>query len=509
MRTAASMTTTISADAGGEPGNVDRQVHRPSFSECPEPGDGQSSSSGRRRRWRLSSPRRRLASTRRRRAVALGAVGRRASGRAERRRQPIAEPLERQLTVAGLRPRVGRDDADDGPQALEQQGPLPWPQRRRAAPRRSALPHGCSTCWRAGRRGRRCPRTAIRARRGGSRSCPSPGAIARGARYRPVGQKGTKSPCHSLGGAVDIGANAPRVAAVTLDWPVKPVGSDDHTGRHAPTDTGGKTCAIRTGTCRGSGGFGSRLWGRDWRCSPPLVAAAEAAGVAGVPAPRRGFPRTTGSRWRAARSPTASKPRRSAAGARPARSSRPAGIQVVQSMYDTLTVPNDKGEYVPYLAKSVTPNADFTQWTIVLRDGITVPQRLAPERRRGEAQPRPVPPGHAVPVRARRRQRHLRRRPHDRQGHDVQAVGGVPAALWSTARHGHGRTRAAQRPGQLPPEPDRHGTVQVPGLDAQRPAHGRQEPRTTGRRTSPATSCPTSTRSRSGPRPTCHSGSTG
>jgi peptide/nickel transport system substrate-binding protein len=46
------------------------------------------------------------------------------------------------------------------------------------------------------------------------------------------------------------------------------------------------------------------------------------------------------------------------------------GIQVVQSMYDTLTVPNDKGEYVPYLAKSVTPNADFTQWTIVLRDGI-------------------------------------------------------------------------------------------------------------------------------------------
>jgi peptide/nickel transport system substrate-binding protein len=47
------------------------------------------------------------------------------------------------------------------------------------------------------------------------------------------------------------------------------------------------------------------------------------------------------------------------------------GIQVVQSMYDTLTVPNDKGEYVPYLARSVEPNADFTQWTIVLRDGIT------------------------------------------------------------------------------------------------------------------------------------------
>ena len=47
------------------------------------------------------------------------------------------------------------------------------------------------------------------------------------------------------------------------------------------------------------------------------------------------------------------------------------GIMVAQSMYDTLTVPNDKGQYVPYLAKSVTPNATFDQWTITLRDGVT------------------------------------------------------------------------------------------------------------------------------------------
>ncbi len=46
------------------------------------------------------------------------------------------------------------------------------------------------------------------------------------------------------------------------------------------------------------------------------------------------------------------------------------GIQVAAAIYDTLTVPNAKGQYVPYLAKSVTPNADFTQWTIGLRDGI-------------------------------------------------------------------------------------------------------------------------------------------
>jgi peptide/nickel transport system substrate-binding protein len=46
------------------------------------------------------------------------------------------------------------------------------------------------------------------------------------------------------------------------------------------------------------------------------------------------------------------------------------GIQVASAIYDTLTVPNDKGEYVPYLAQSVEPNADYTEWTITLRDGI-------------------------------------------------------------------------------------------------------------------------------------------
>jgi peptide/nickel transport system substrate-binding protein len=46
------------------------------------------------------------------------------------------------------------------------------------------------------------------------------------------------------------------------------------------------------------------------------------------------------------------------------------GIQVVSAIYDTLTVPNDKGQATPYLAKSVTPNADFTQWTIALRPGV-------------------------------------------------------------------------------------------------------------------------------------------
>jgi peptide/nickel transport system substrate-binding protein len=46
------------------------------------------------------------------------------------------------------------------------------------------------------------------------------------------------------------------------------------------------------------------------------------------------------------------------------------GINYARAIYDTLTMPNDKGEFVPYLAKSVDHNADYTVWTIGLRDGI-------------------------------------------------------------------------------------------------------------------------------------------
>ncbi len=46
------------------------------------------------------------------------------------------------------------------------------------------------------------------------------------------------------------------------------------------------------------------------------------------------------------------------------------GIQVARSIYDYLALPNDKNEYVPDLADKITPNADFTSWTIHLRSGI-------------------------------------------------------------------------------------------------------------------------------------------
>ena len=46
------------------------------------------------------------------------------------------------------------------------------------------------------------------------------------------------------------------------------------------------------------------------------------------------------------------------------------GIQVARTIYDTLTMPDEKAEYKPYLAQSVTPNATFNEWTITLRPNI-------------------------------------------------------------------------------------------------------------------------------------------
>jgi peptide/nickel transport system substrate-binding protein len=47
-----------------------------------------------------------------------------------------------------------------------------------------------------------------------------------------------------------------------------------------------------------------------------------------------------------------------------------AGILENLAIYDTLTVPNDKGDMVPYLAESVTHSADYKTWTIKVRPNI-------------------------------------------------------------------------------------------------------------------------------------------
>ncbi|MCB1013431.1 MAG: hypothetical protein KDB15_17375, partial [Microthrixaceae bacterium] len=58
------------------------------------------------------------------------------------------------------------------------------------------------------------------------------------------------------------------------------------------------------------------------------------------------------------------------------------GMQVARAIYDTLTVPDAEGDYVPYLAKAIEHDDAYRQWTISLRpdvkfhDGTTLDARV-------------------------------------------------------------------------------------------------------------------------------------
>ena len=45
--------------------------------------------------------------------------------------------------------------------------------------------------------------------------------------------------------------------------------------------------------------------------------------------------------------------------------------QLIKSVFDPMVVPNEDGTWSPYLLESLTPNDDFTVWTMKVRDGVT------------------------------------------------------------------------------------------------------------------------------------------
>jgi peptide/nickel transport system substrate-binding protein len=47
------------------------------------------------------------------------------------------------------------------------------------------------------------------------------------------------------------------------------------------------------------------------------------------------------------------------------------GIMIGRAIFDPLMLPDDTGAIQPFLAESVVPNADFTEWVITLRPGIS------------------------------------------------------------------------------------------------------------------------------------------
>jgi peptide/nickel transport system substrate-binding protein len=46
------------------------------------------------------------------------------------------------------------------------------------------------------------------------------------------------------------------------------------------------------------------------------------------------------------------------------------GHMVASAVFDTLATIDEKGDAVPYLAESIEPNADFTEWTVTLRPDV-------------------------------------------------------------------------------------------------------------------------------------------
>ena len=47
------------------------------------------------------------------------------------------------------------------------------------------------------------------------------------------------------------------------------------------------------------------------------------------------------------------------------------GMQVARALYDTLTVPDEDGDYAPYLAKAIDHDESYKEWTISLRPDVT------------------------------------------------------------------------------------------------------------------------------------------
>lgn len=45
--------------------------------------------------------------------------------------------------------------------------------------------------------------------------------------------------------------------------------------------------------------------------------------------------------------------------------------QVIRNIYDSLAMANDAGSWSPYLASAITPNDDYTVWSITAREGVT------------------------------------------------------------------------------------------------------------------------------------------
>ena len=151
------------------------------------------------------------------------------------------------------------------------------------------------------------------------------------------------------------------------------------------------------------------------------------------------------------------------------------GIEVVAAVYDTLTVPNTKDVMVPYLAKSVSHDAAYTTWTIVLRDGIKFHDGSAARRHRRRQQHDEVDQGRADRRRVHQHRVDHRDQPHHGHRHHQGAVGRLRRRPVRERPARHHRAGPARQP-RLRDQDDRHRAVQARPLDSQPGARRHQEP---------------------------------
>ncbi len=159
------------------------------------------------------------------------------------------------------------------------------------------------------------------------------------------------------------------------------------------------------------------------------------------------------------------------------------GIIVANAIYDTLVVVNSKGEYVPFLAKSITPNATYDQWTIELRDGVKFHDgtpldadavKLNLDTYRGL---NPKLPGRLTPFVFSNVADVTVTGPLHRLRHHEDAVARVPGvALRRRPLRDHG-PGPAQRPEHLCVQPHRHRPVREGDVAGQRGVRRGAQPR--------------------------------
>ncbi len=164
-------------------------------------------------------------------------------------------------------------------------------------------------------------------------------------------------------------------------------------------------------------------------------------------------------------------------------------VTAASLFYETLMRLDDKGNLLPALALSMTPNEDGSVWTAKIRPNVKVPRRQPIHRPVG-GRPFQSPARSGQPFLRARLSCHREGRGTGRPDRGLQDARSqrrtspdAGAAYRDHADHfGEGRPGEGRR---LQSQSGRHRPVRLQGMACRRPADRRSQPRLPGTRTSP------------------------